>query len=953
MRSRPKPLAGHVRALNARRAAAAGAFVAVALTLALFVPASARRPGLGAHLGSPTARPGTAVPAARARARADTLWIFDADFEDMAMPNNQGWVSLDRSGIPPSVNHWHKDTIRLTEPYLGDSTWWCGTVDTTGCWRQPRGYGNYWICYLVRDFPLPEWSAPADDVAFEWDQRYALERNYDYGYLDVSADGGSTWSTVRTFNNGGFQGPGTPHNWNHPVDGHYWWNMSDYAGTDVSLRFRVETDGAYSSADQYDNPQHSVLDGAWQLDNFEWTVNGETVWFDDCESPGDNGWRHDDITGIDQTGVTFRRVHDPETLRGFTCHSRSGWMMAAIDSVTGRMVDGQQSWLRSPVIDISGAEDVVAVWNVWFDLPEESHDWCYRVHTYYAIDPQCVWEFAYCPTSTYNAQRGGPEWRTWTKDLWGPGAGESAWLAMQIGVGNKAPAPPEAHFGGLFLDRFRLGETVEDESTRWCWELNALAHDWFSTSHADDPMIVYVEDLNGLDNERVVASDDGGVTWVEGYAHINHNVSIGCGDQFSGYLPGELTAPGTTIIYYFECTDGLGNVATLPENAPGQCFEVSFLPIHASVEEPGILLVDKSRALIPGDDRSYAYRGRRLVQDALDILGYEYDTYVSGSPGPPHADSLGPQQALGYDAYDTHIWIAGNLGSSTLKAEDQERLIDWLSTSTPGSPKNLLVCGNEIAWELMEEGAEWGGFFTDWVGASYEGRHPGACPHVELPDTLIRVRDVGLMLMAYDDRECWLQCACPELQCMNVVGPSATGGAVQALEYENEHGEVYPAGVVKVDSLLGYRVVFLPFGIEYMNDGLDGVSGHYRNGVADRVDLLRNIMEFFEEAPTGAPTSAPDGPAFVTRLGRVCPNPFNPVATIEYSMAARAHVALRVYDLAGRLARTLVDGERDRGEHRAIWDGATDSGDRAASGVYFVRMETGGYRAVDKLVLLK
>jgi flagellar hook assembly protein FlgD len=51
--------------------------------------------------------------------------------------------------------------------------------------------------------------------------------------------------------------------------------------------------------------------------------------------------------------------------------------------------------------------------------------------------------------------------------------------------------------------------------------------------------------------------------------------------------------------------------------------------------------------------------------------------------------------------------------------------------------------------------------------------------------------------------------------------------------------------------------------------------------------------------------------------------------------------------------RTLVDGEVDVGEHVAVWDGRTDAGDRAASGVYFVRMETHAFRAVRKAVLLK
>ncbi|MCK4510453.1 hypothetical protein KAW64_01880, partial [bacterium] len=146
----------------------------------------------------------------------ETLWIFDADFEDLS-GDNAGWLSLDMSGTLEVVNYWHKDTIRINGfAHLGDSTWWCGTYNP--CWRQPRGYGNDWLCSLVREFPLSEWSEPGDQVDFEWDQRFAIENDYDYGYFDVSDDGGTTWATVDVFSNPGFAGtPGSSCDWDCDV----------------------------------------------------------------------------------------------------------------------------------------------------------------------------------------------------------------------------------------------------------------------------------------------------------------------------------------------------------------------------------------------------------------------------------------------------------------------------------------------------------------------------------------------------------------------------------------------------------------------------------------------------------------------------------------------------------------------------------------------------------------
>jgi hypothetical protein len=85
------------------------------------------------------------------------------------------------------------------------------------------------------------------------------------------------------------------------------------------------------------------------------------------------------------------------------------------------------------------------------------------------------------------------------------------------------------------------------------------------------------------------------------------------------------------------------------------------------------------------------------------------------------------------------------------------------------------------------------------------------------------------------------------------------------------------------------------------------------------------------------------------------PNPFNPVLHVTYAVpsGASGH-ALRVYDARGRLVRTVYTGERPAGVYEAVWDGTTDGGGAAPSGVYFLRLEPGGGTPlVRKIVLLK
>ena len=186
-------------------------------------------------------------------------------------------------------------------------------------------------------------------------------------------------------------------------------------------------------------------------------------------------------------------------------------------------------------------------------------------------------------------------------------------------------------------------------------------------------------------------------------------------------------------------------------------------------------------------------------------------------------------------------------------------------------------------------------------------------------------------------------------------GPAAEGAELVA-EYVIEDMTVWPGGVAYTHPSMSYQTVNLGFGIEFMIGDLMP-NGHYTTGCPDRVDLMANIMEYFGKEPTGPGTGADDGGVFVNRLDHARPNPFNPRATIEYSLAAPGRVTLRVYDVAGRVVRTLVDRNIEAGKYKIVWDGATDTGQRAASGVYFVKMEIAGhtnaFRATRKLVLLK
>jgi hypothetical protein len=83
------------------------------------------------------------------------------------------------------------------------------------------------------------------------------------------------------------------------------------------------------------------------------------------------------------------------------------------------------------------------------------------------------------------------------------------------------------------------------------------------------------------------------------------------------------------------------------------------------------------------------------------------------------------------------------------------------------------------------------------------------------------------------------------------------------------------------------------------------------------------------------------------------PNPFNPQTTISYSVATTSPVAVLIYDLEGKRVRTLVRDIVPAGSYQVNWDGRGDNGQTVPSGMYFCRLEIGGYTSVKKMLMLK
>ncbi|MFC7549075.1 immune inhibitor A domain-containing protein [Plantactinospora sp. GCM10030261] len=181
--------------------------------------------------------------------------------------------------------------ITLADPHSGENMWYSGADQN---WADVK---------LSREVSVP---AAADAKFWMWNN-YTIEEDWDYGFVEVSTDGGATWSEQKVYDaegnlvstDDGYADPngrmvdfgnkkygltGDTGGWRHDyVD------LSAYAGSTVQVRLRYASDEAF-------------LERGWFADDFSVTGGGETTWSDDVES-GNAGWTQTGGTFTDTTGA--------------------------------------------------------------------------------------------------------------------------------------------------------------------------------------------------------------------------------------------------------------------------------------------------------------------------------------------------------------------------------------------------------------------------------------------------------------------------------------------------------------------------------------------------------------------------------------------------------------------------------------------------------------------------
>ena len=242
-------------------------------------------------------------------------------------------------------------------------------------------------------------------------------------------------------------------------------------------------------------------------------------------------------------------------------------------------------------------------------------------------------------------------------------------------------------------------------------------------------------------------------------------------------------------------------------------------------------------------------------------------------------------------------------------------------------------------------------------------------PSVEVGDILV----IGDQLSEYFNMTSMTQ---PYLYFENVSSGNTVLGpeVIPVVEPVRSNYEKYEGALVRVESVVcveragGWNFFDWSVTQDNLNWLKIGDRGDYdyQSSLGDTLNITGTLVyEFSEykimprsdadiEVIYSNPIAVPGMPAgAATALGQNFPNPFNPVTKIAFRLGAPGAAELTVFDPQGRVVKSLHTGELGMGDHQVTWEGDTDNGGLASSGVYFYRLQTSEGSFTKRMVLLK
>ncbi len=413
---------------------------------------------------------------------------------------------------------------------------------------------------------------------------------------------------------------------------------------------------------------------------------------------------------------------------------------------------------------------------------------------------------------------------------------------------------------------------------------------------------------------------------------------------------------GYQIEYYFTAKDAAAIESALPRwaRSAGPYFEWTCLPTKNS----DVLFVDDftGRGSFVGSVENYwmPVFDAVLAPPNNNVDKYDVNGPTSGVGNGPGSRAKTKQLI---DQYNKIVWDCGDLESVTIsdgtvnsdKSNDCTMLINWFEQSEHVC--GLWVCGDDVAYDLdglastpaLTLMSTWCG--VDFVATSYFDETGGRTGGGTVTPLVTGEADAGIFIHAGVPDKFYAYGGCFVINQFDVLDKTANGKYAASYPVKLAVNR-YAAIASSQLNPGGYAVNTMWFGFsyQYVRDDVNAAP-------IDRFELAKDVFDWMQNTVNVNITPAETPKS--TKLAQNFPNPFNPSTTIKFDLKDKGFVTLKVYNVAGQLVRTLVNGVKDANTYTVTWDGKNDRGGAVASGIYFYKMDTKDFSQTKKMVMLR
>jgi len=155
--------------------------------------------------------------------------------------------------------------------------------------------------------------------------------------------------------------------------------------------------------------------------------------------------------------------------------------------------------------------------------------------------------------------------------------------------------------------------------------------------------------------------------------------------------------------------------------------------------------------------------------------------------------------------------------------------------------------------------------------------------------------------------------------------------------------------------LINLISTLLYFRIDLTEDKKYSISSTSKNIIneIDDVMYIKDLILSFREDNNSSLSSKNELIPRSFTLHQNYPNPFNPLTTIDYTLNERSRVYVAIYDISGRLVKTLLNGPQSAGNKSLVWNSTNNKNEPLPGGLYIYSVSTENSIHRKKMMLLK